>query len=146
MVGAACMNCQHRVRMEVVAVGETKEFATEDVLSAVIGHLVSERRMNAVYDVLGWMAGESLCTHQLVRVMKEAQPVMFARFPLLFGAFSDKERCTTENWREWRNQWVAEIGPTLSVPRLNEDQHERIDPLSEAAELFPPDRIITITV
>ncbi len=123
---------------------ETKEFATEDVLSAVVGVLVSERGMGSVYEVLNWMSGESLMTHQIVRVMKEARPVMFAAYPVLAEAMADSHSCNRETWEQWRDAWVDKIGPVISVVKLTEDTHERIDPISEEAEVFHPSKVITI--
>ena len=50
-----------------------------------------------------------------------------------------------DNWREWLATWEQRYGPTIAVPRFTISEHERIDPLSEAAEIFPPGRIVVIT-
>lgn len=49
---------------------ETKSFHIGDVLSAMTGTLVSPRHIGGVYDVLNWMTGESLMTHQLPRASR----------------------------------------------------------------------------
>lgn len=121
---------------------ETKAFPTQDVLSAITGRLVGE--IGGVYEVLGWMAGESLFTHQLPRVGREATPVAVAHNPAIAQAVEEAEQVNTTNWREWRAMWLKRYGPTLTVPRLNADQHERIDALSELAEKVPPSRIIPV--
>lgn len=42
------------------------------------------------------------------------------------------------------NLLAAPYGDEIAVPVMNIREHERIDPMSELAEMVPPDRIITI--
>ena len=60
---------------------ETKDFHIGDILSVTTGRLVSPRHIEGVYDILNWMTGESLFTHQLPRVSREAGPVLLAAHP-----------------------------------------------------------------
>jgi hypothetical protein len=120
----------------------TKEFATADVLSTATGILVSN--IGGVYEVLNWMTGESVFTHQLPRISREARPVLVAAHPLLQQAIDEAERVTAENWKEWLRRWEDRYGPTIAVPKMTADDHESIDPLSEAAEIMHPDKIIVI--
>src|SRR5689334_18205809 len=122
---------------------ETKEFHISDILSITTGRLVSTRHMGGVYDILGWMTGESLYTHQLPRVAGEARPVILAMHPQLAHVDEDAE-INPGNLDAWVAARVAEFGETLPVPKLNADQHERIDPMSELAEKVHPDKIITV--
>ena len=123
---------------------ETKQFPTTHVLSIVTGRLMGD--IGGVYEVLNWMTGESLFTHQLPRVSYEAKPVIIAAIPALQRAVDEADEVTTENWEKWRDAWLARYGATLAVPKLNVEQHERIDPLSEAAEMIHPDKIIPVAI
>lgn len=124
---------------------ETKKFPTEDVLSTITGRLVSGTNgIGGVYAVLNWMTGESVYTHQLPRISREAMPVVLALHPALDAACEEAKQVTRENWREWRDKWIARYGATLAVPKFDADQHERIDALSELAEKIHPDNIITV--
>lgn len=123
---------------------ETKNLPTEHVLSVVTGRLMGA--IGGVYEVLNWMTGESLFTHQLPRVGREATPVLLAAFPQFQSAVDEAEQVNTENWQEWRTKWLERFGEYTAVPKLSNDQHERIDPFSEAAEHFPPDRLMIINV
>lgn len=120
----------------------TKLFSTHDVMSVVTGRLMGG--IGGVYEVLNWMTGESLFTHQLPRVGREAVPVILAMHPHLASAIEDAEQVTPENFQDWRDRWVDRFGPQIAVPTMNEDQHERIDAISELAEIVPPDRIIVV--
>ena len=138
---------------------EFKNFHISDVLSITTGRLVSSRHIEGVYDILGWMSGESLMTHQLPRVGEEAEPVLSEKYPhlskeamasdlleldrLLLEANRDQEKSAAAV-RSWVDAIAAKFGLDFAVPKLNEDQHERIDPHSELAEKIHPDRIITV--
>ena len=123
---------------------QTKEFATCDVLSTVTGRLVG--KMDGIYQVLNWMTGESVFTHQIPRIGREATPVLVAAHPALQQAVDEAEQVTRENWKEWLQTWEDRYGPTISVPKLGADTHERIDPMSELAEMVHPDKIIPVVI
>lgn len=123
---------------------EAKDFPTDDVLSTVTGYFVSINGISGVYNVLNWMTGESIYTHQISRISKEAAPVILAAHPNLAAAYEEAKLVNQENWRVWRRTWINRYGPTISVPKFTIDQHERIDPLSELVEKVHPDKIITL--
>jgi hypothetical protein len=118
----------------------TRDYHVGDILSVTTGHLVSPRGMDGVYDILRWMAGESVFTHQIPRVCREAEPVLLALHPQLASA--DKNAVNSKNYDAWLAAQVARFGETLPVPQMTNAEHERIDPMSEAAEKIHPDRII----
>lgn len=119
-----------------------KSFPTSGVLSVVTGRLLGD--IGQVYEVLNFMTGESLFTHQLPRVSREAFPVILSRHPELQSAIDEAEQVTTENWQAWLRTWVERYGETISVPQMTIAQHERVDPISELAEKVHPSRIITV--
>jgi hypothetical protein len=121
---------------------EVMAFPTAAVLSAATGVLVCP--ISDVYAVLNWMTGEDVYTHQLPRVSREAQPVILALHPELSEAYAEAKEVTPANWPEWLGRWLLRYGETITVPRLTEDQHERIDPHSELAEKMHPDRIVVV--
>lgn len=120
---------------------ETKEFKTRDVMSTITGRLMGD--IGGVYEVLNWMTGESVYTHQLSRISMEAVPVILAAHPHLEPAIGEAENVNRENFAEWRDRWEERYGVTIAVPKFTIDTHERIDPLSELAEKVHPSRIIT---
>lgn len=124
---------------------ETKLFPTEDVLSTVTGVLISDvNGIGGVYQVLGWMTGDSVYTHQIPRIRREAQPVVLAMHPHLGEAVAEASQVTSENWQRWRDLWLDRYGAEIAVPKMTSAQHERIDPLSELAERVHPDSIIVV--
>ncbi len=137
---------------------QTKDFHLGDILSVTTDRLVSPRHIGGVYDILGWMTGESLFTHQLPRVSDEAKPVILKMHPHLGGPEMDAavadlssrlspERLAVEPKvivAAWLAELVAKHGEMLPVPKMDADEHERIDPVSELAEKIHPSKIIVV--
>jgi hypothetical protein len=117
---------------------ETKAFHVGDILSVTTGVLVSPRHIAGVYEILGWMTGESLMSHQLPRVSRECEPFLRETFPDLAGidmtavSIASEAECLT---------WLASIEPTFGthreVPRLPEVDHTTIDPIAEIKMVNP---------
>ena len=59
---------------------ETREFHLGDILSITTGYLVSRRHMKGVYDILNFMTGDTLFTHQLPRAGDECKPYLLKQF------------------------------------------------------------------
>jgi hypothetical protein len=123
---------------------ETKRFHIGDVLSVTTGRLVSLDHMDGIYNILNWMTGESLMTHQLPRAMDECGPTLRREFPDLFidvPPLSGEADVLT---------WLASLEPTLGthrdVPRADEGAHASIDPLLEMQHMVGADRVIPVVV
>jgi hypothetical protein len=123
---------------------KTKTFPIGAVLSVVTGRLVSENHMTGIYDVLSWMTGENVYTHQIPRISREATPVILAMHPHLKATIDEAEQITPENVWNWLATWKDRYGDEIAVPLMSIAEHERIDPQSELAEMVHPDRIVTI--
>lgn len=85
--------------------------------------------LDAVYDVLGFMTGETLFTHQLPRAFHQCAPEILRQHPLLASANTDS--VTPENWRVLLAQWSGVFGPELSLTPLPPEQRAPMDPLAE---------------
>jgi hypothetical protein len=125
---------------------ETKAFPTLDVLSAITGVIVTLRKIEPVYEVLNWMTGESLFTHQLPRVGEEARAVMLEFQPVLAEAIKEAELVTPDNWQERARTWLKRYGAKLMVPRMTADQHKSVDPLTELQEMAGDKPVIAVTI
>ncbi len=123
---------------------QAKAFPTGDVLSTATGYLVTPNGIGAVYEVLNWMTGESVYTHQIPRIGREAKAVLLAAHPELAEAYKEAKQITRENWQQWLATWEARYGETILVPKFTADEHERKDPISELAEKISPDQIIVV--
>lgn len=119
-----------------------RAFHIGDILSITGDKLVSPRLIEGVYDILTFMTGDTLFTHQLPRAMRECRPYLLQQHPQL--ATVDESSVTSENWRTWLDEQIVKLGETLLVEPLPPDAHEFIDPLSELAEKVHPDNIIVV--
>lgn len=73
------------------------------------------------------------------RIAREAAPALLRQHLQL--ADVDASSVTGDNWREWLQAQIARFGEFLPVEPMTADEHEYREPISEAAERFPPDRI-----
>lgn len=119
-----------------------RTFDLGDVLSITTGMLVSPRLITGVYDILNFMTGDNLYTHQLPRVSEECRPYLLKQHPQL--ADIDASHVGRENWQQWMQQQVDKFGQTLEVEPLPPGEHYFIDPMSELAEKVHPDKIIVV--
>ena len=120
----------------------TRNFHIGDILSITTRRLVSPDLIDGVYRILNYMTGDNLFTHQIPRVCKECAPELLRQHPHL--AEVDASIVTAENCKDWLAEQVAKYGEELPVQRMKEEDHKRIDPRSELADMVHSDRIIVI--
>lgn len=122
---------------------ETRHFHIGDILSVTTGRLVSPRLMGGIYDILNYMTGDDLYTHQLPRAMRECKPALLAQHPHL--AWAKLGEITPENHAARLAELAATYGETLPVTPLAGGAHERRDPVEELADMLPDTPIIAVT-
>jgi hypothetical protein len=93
-----------------------KVFHIGDILSVTTERLVSERHMAGVYDVLNFLTGDSLYTHQLPRANEEVADWVRAQYPQLFPEDPTMSRL------------LMDLTKTIDVLRKGHDEHEKRDP------------------
>ncbi len=111
-----------------------RRFHIGDILSITTGRLVSPRKIEGVYDILNFMTGESLFTHQLGRACKVAAPALATQLPQLSGINLDD--VTAENWVTRLDAIVAEFGETHPVSPLPAGLYSPIDPIKELVDIL----------
>lgn len=140
-----------------------KLFHISDVLSVTTGRLVSSRHMDGIYEILNFLTGDNLFTHQLPRAMEECRPWLRSTFPNLMedspgmperladmdhrisGVPQDREHVAAAI-----HEWIEDLRASLRLPKmlpvyeLGADMHTRIDPIEEARAMFGDDRVIAI--
>lgn len=126
---------------------ETREFHIGDIISVTDGHLVSPRHIDGIYDLLGWMTGESLFTHQLTRASRECEGELRRQHPDIAAiVFPDEVERTEAGILAWLAQQVAEHGETRQVAPLRAEDHTSIDPIAELRMLRPDAQILAVEV
>lgn len=131
-----------------------KTFGIGPILTITDGTLMCD--IGEVYDILGWLTGESLMTHQLSRASRECEGFLRERFPDL-AVIEAPDWSLTPGWEtldneskqaritEWLDDVGTRVGRTREVPRLPAEDHTRIDPLAELRMLRPDLPIIVVS-
>lgn len=123
---------------------ETRDFHLGDILSITTERLVSPRNIDGVYDILDWMTGESLFTHQLPRASRECQGPLLAQHPDLAAVEVPEDLGGKEDVDRWLAGQVAVYGETRPVAPLAAADHTRIDPITEMRMMKPDAEIIVV--
>lgn len=121
----------------------TQTFAIGPILSAMHGRLLCE--IGGVYEILNWMTGESLMTHQLPRACRESEPWLKEQFPDLAAldvyepVINSAEDCAA---------YLASLpgAPVRDVMPLRPEDHTSIDPLAEIRMMRPDMPIVAIAI
>lgn len=117
-----------------------KEFKIEVVLSAVTGKLVCD--IGEVYEVLNFLTGDNLYTHQLPRAGQVCRIPVFKQHPFLKDI--DLSAVNPENWQEVLNQ-IKAVYPNM-IPLTPIKNWTSIDPLEELGSMVgDKTKIITAT-
>jgi hypothetical protein len=128
----------------------TRAFHLGDVLSVTTERLISPRHMKGIYDILDYMTGDSLFTHQLRRAGDECKPALLAQHPQLANVKVPNNLGDSDDPKQEVATWLAEqveqYGETLEVEPLAAEAHTVIDPLDELAMRLGGDRSRIIPV
>jgi hypothetical protein len=73
-----------------------KLYHISDVLTVTTGRLVSNRHIDSVYDILNFLTGDELFTHQLPRASRECEPWLKAQYPQLFESNPGEAWCVQQ--------------------------------------------------
>lgn len=138
-------------------------FDVATVLSVTTGRLLCE--MDGIYEILNFMTGDTLYTHQLPRASRECEPSMLAQYPTLMESDSqmkvwlenlDSEMKEAGDNRERRSQIAAEwvegvrlmrgLPEQIPVHALAEGVHARINPIEEAHAMMGGHNVIAVQV
>lgn len=108
-----------------------KQFHLSDIISCTTGHLISTRHIDGVYDLLGYMTGISLMTHQLPRANEPCAVELLIQHPQLREVTPPKGSTDEAAWFAWRDQLVTQYGEYLDVEPLPAGVYEAQDPIAE---------------
>lgn len=123
---------------------QSREFHLSDVLSITTGCLVSTRHIKGVYDILNFMTGDNLFTHQLPRACNECAPALLEQHPQLRTI--DASCVNGQNWKEWLAEQIKVFGEKLEVRPLDKGQHEHRNPIEEAEQMAGKDRVEVMVI
>ena len=127
-----------------------KVFHISDVLSISTGFLVSTRLIEGVYEILNWMTGESLYTHQLPRAMRECRPALLAQYPELADVRLPDDPASLKDI-DRRHAWLTEqakrLGSHMSIAPLPAREPQYDTPVADAIEMMgDPTKVMVLDV
>lgn len=125
---------------------ETRKFHLGDVLTVTTGLLVSPGHVAAVHEMLDYMTGDVLMTHQLPRSMDECKPELLRQHPQLAAVLVPEEFEGKADVLAWLDEQVCTYGEHLDVAPLNPEDHTRVDPLAELAMKAPHMTVIPVVM
>lgn len=115
----------------------TKEFDIGDVLSVTTLKLVSSRGMDGVQDLLSFMAGYPVFTHQIPRIGPVCKTRLLEQFPQLNDIEdSSIPSGSKEDIFEWVAQQAEKYGRTFTVTTLAPDTCPMVDPVKELHDVL----------
>jgi hypothetical protein len=125
-------------------VDPTRTFHLGDILTITTGRLVSPTHMQGVHEILDFLTGDTLFTHQLPRACDEAQPELLRQHPDLVDIAVPGEFDGVEHVGRWLAEQVARFGETREVSPLRPGDHTVIDPIAELRMMRPDVPIIVV--
>ena len=116
----------------------SRDFDLGDILSVATGILVSPRHIDGVYDILNYMTGDNLFTHQLPRAAEECCEPLLKQLPQLRDVRTPlpNELKTEEEVLNWLAVEKLVYGDSLPVSPLSNGEHEFRDPVMEADQMM----------
>ncbi len=115
---------------------EYRNFHIGDILSITTGRLVSPRLIEGVYDILDYMTGDELMTHQLPRAAEECAPSLREQHPDLADVDVPEKFAGKEHVDRWLGDLVLQHGETRTVRPLDAGEHRVMDPIVELSEML----------
>lgn len=124
----------------------SKRFHLGDVLSVTTGCFVAPSGIDALYELLNFMTGDNLFTHQLPRASEECAPEILRQHPDLAevrvpGEFDDEAAV----WA-WLQEQCERFGTWREITPLRPEDHTRINPLAELQMMRPGMPVIEVHV
>ncbi len=96
-----------------------------------------------IYELLNYMTGDNLFTHQLPRAAGECKPALLAQHPQLADV-DVPELPDADAYMTYLANLEKVHGTELAVTPLAAGAHKHINPFTELADIMPGKAIITV--
>lgn len=145
-----------------------RQFHLGDILSVTTDRLLSPSGVDGLYDILNYMTGDNLFTHQLCRASEQCKPYLCAQYPqfdpaenpdLLFaigelvlmmksvdGLPNPQPADRSNLFGGWLSKLTTKYGETHPVLAISEGAYFGRNPLEELAEMVPAEKIIPVVI
>jgi len=132
-----------------------KNFHLGDLLSVTTGLLVSSRGFDGVYEILNFLTGDDLMTHQLPRACRAAADWLTSQYPELHGPTAAlQEAAQSPGWPASLEIIMVRLAtdfcqgarllPYLEIRSMPRQMWLHVDPLQELAAMIGNDKIIVV--
>lgn len=124
-----------------------RSYGLDDVLSITTGRLLSRRHMAGLYDILNYMTGDNLMTHQLPRAATVCGPALLDQHPELRDVEPPNgDSVTQEELFTWLDLTEERHGKLLSVQPLAPGAWESRNPIEELIDMVGPEKVAVVEV
>lgn len=111
-----------------------REFDLGAILNITTGRLFTN--MDDVYEVLNYLIGDSIYTHQIPRAASAAQAYVLSLHPELKGIGDDAVITSLEDAKAFVDEQKKVFGEKLPLsPMSKTDGYSYVDPIEEAVEM-----------
>lgn len=122
----------------------TKEFPTLDVVTVATGTLVSDRGIDSVYEVCGWMLDDKLMTHQLPNASRTLEPHILREHPWIL--MWDLPKGDIPALKAMCARIVEEHGDTVTLTRPESVEWVAGNALADMRQLAAGRRVIQVNL
>lgn len=120
---------------------DARTYPLADILSVTTGLLLSRRHMDGLYDLLGYMTGHDLFTHQLGRAADTCAPALLAQHPQL-AEVRPPDGLDQADLIAWITEQERTHGEMLPVTPLSPS--EPVDPIEELCDMVGPEKVVVL--
>lgn len=110
-----------------------RAFDLADVLTVTTGRLLSPRHMEGVYDILNFLTGDSLFTHQLPRACDFCAPLVLEQHPDLGWITGSIVPADAADIAPWLEAMKERFGAERVLVPLEGWEHQ--NPIEELADM-----------
>jgi len=130
---------------ENVSPEEYRRFHVGDILSITTGRMVSPRNIEGVNDILNYMTGSLLFSHQLPRVADECAPSLRAQHPDLNEVEIPEGLADPDKFEKFMGELATKYGEDRPVFPISPEDHVYIHPMKEFADMLGgADKVIVV--
>lgn len=122
---------------------DSRSFPLADVLSITTGRLLPRRHMDGMYELLGYMTGQDLYTHQLGVAADRCGPALREQHPLL-NALTPPPSGDLADLMAWLVEAERVHGEALLVRPLAD--WVRRDPIEDACDMVGAEKVFVVPV
>jgi hypothetical protein len=122
---------------------DTRPFPLADVLSVTTGKLLSRSHMDGIYEILSYMTGQSLFTHQLGDACDKAKPALLGQHPQLVDV-EPPEGLDQADLMAWLIETERTHGEELQVTPLSDWEHR--DPIEDLCDKVGAEKVYVVPV